>query len=550
MDKKILIFGTGKRSREYSVQMDLRPVFYLDNNRKKIGKSFMGVPILSPEEIVSWEEYFIVIAVDQFEAIKQQLEGYGLKNKIDFDHYTVLGNAQKKLEFFEKELLASIEYVKRNVNELKATALIFSCATTFDSNFIPNMNRLYQQCGQESFLYLSETLLEQEKRINIEFPFFLLPEMLWRDFNISKSYMGNIHHDSQKEKYISERDFLYEAYENLEKKNPEVKHGSNIYIIYYYDIFLRAILDQLNPKYVFMWNQFYPFHMILDKICKEKYIKTIYLEYGSLPGTYAIDECGQMGESYISVAANSFVELPVSKEEIDEAERTWDFLFQSGLNRNVQPKNNAIDIIEDHLVLDQPIILYAGQNDFESGMYPYTERTRKYHSPVFKSSEDALMYLAMVAKKHNWNLIYKPHPLCLKNIGEIPDNVILLESCDINDIIDFADVTITILSQVGYISTIRRKPTVMLGYMQLKGKGCTYEAFSKNCIESTIMDALENGFTKEKEKNFRKHIAQLTKYYLYDNQGTQKCHFGRKLYTYVNRLKKGKREGNHGVILE
>ena len=56
----------------------------------------------------------------------------------------------------------------------------------------------------------------------------------------------------------------------------------------------------------------------------------------------------------------------------------------------------------------------------------------------------------------------------------------------------------------------------MLGYNQIRGKGCTYESYRKDDIEPTLEDAIKMGFTSEQEKNFRTHIAQLCKYYLFD----------------------------------
>ncbi len=82
---------------------------------------------------------------------------------------------------------------------------------------------------------------------------------------------------------------------------------------------------------------------------------------------------------------------------------------------------------------------------------------------------------------------------------------------DINELIDVADVVITIVSQCGYISLIRDKATVMLGYSQLRGKKCTYEAFEKRDVEKRIKEAIEKGFTSSQKAAFRKRAAQLLK---------------------------------------
>ena len=47
-------------------------------------------------------------------------------------------------------------------------------------------------------------------------------------------------------------------------------------------------------------------------------------------------------------------------------------------------------------------------------------------------------------------------------------------------------------------------------------------------IESTITTALENGFSDTQKMAFRKHIAQLLKYYLYDDNREREIRYGKK----------------------
>ena len=110
---------------------------------------------------------------------------------------------------------------------------------------------------------------------------------------------------------------------------------------------------------------------------------------------------------------------------------------------------------------------------------------------------------------------------------QLPPEVLFIEYADINELIDIADVVVTILSTTNYNALTRYKPVVMLGYNQTRGKGCTYEAFEKEEIEDTIKEALEKGFTKEQQDAFLKHIAQCLKYYLYDDLQDRPIRYGR-----------------------
>jgi hypothetical protein len=124
----------------------------------------------------------------------------------------------------------------------------------------------------------------------------------------------------------------------------------------------------------------------------------------------------------------------------------------------------------------------------------------------------------------------------LEKKEDFPGNTIYIESGDINDLIDISDVVVTILSQTNYITMIRHKPVVMLGFNQSKGKGCTYEAFEKNKIEDAIQRAIRDGFTEDQRQAFLVHIAQLIKYYLYDDLQEREIRFGRRVTGGVERF--------------
>lgn len=532
MKDKFIIWGTGDKSVLYTESLNgRRPEFYIDNNINKSGIEFYNRLVKHPSQIDAWKEYYIVIAIERYEEVQKQLIQYGLKKGEDFVFYMDVLNTSETLEKMVKELEGSLKHIKNNVEKMRAKALVFGAMISFDYNCKKNLNELYKKFGEGSFILLSESMKikKMAEEGEIFFPYYILPKMLLQNYYLKKTGIGKIELDYSKEKYIEDKEYLQNARKIMYTKNRDIEPNYDVEVIYYYDIFVRTVLDMLEPKYVVMWNQFYPFHLIIDNVCKEKNIKTIYIEHGSLPGTYAVDTFGQMGECSVTINAKKFVELSVTEEEIENAKKVWTYLYNSKLNRNQQPENDVLTEIKRNLKPERPIIFYAGQNDYESCLFPYTERTKKYHSPNFKSSYDALKYLSKLASEKDWNLIYKPHPLCVDNIEELCENVILVKNCDINDLIDMSDVTVTVLSQVGYVSTIRKKATVMLGYIQLKGKGCTYEAYEKDNICTTLEKAIKEGFTKEQEECFLVHIAQLNKYYLYDNEGEKEVHFGRRI---------------------
>lgn len=436
----------------------------------------------------------------------------------------------------------SIQEVK-DCTELKKTSNILVAGRLCFTNRISFLNQIAKRMPDQQFIILVENAqrktsyesiynFKDYKDMSVEeirrMKYFIVPGVF---IVLNERYpkYKNMQVTKEMRQLISRKEYLQEAVKNLRRRHFDIGTGyPEVFACKAYQ-YINEMLDELNPKIVVIWNQFHAFHYILDYICKERGFKTMYFEYGVLPGTYAFEAMGQMGESYPAKQYKEFKNLEVLPEECEEAQKIWDYLYTSRLNRKDQPKNNRKDELMSKLMPGRPILFYAGQNDYEAGLYPYTEHTRINHSPVFKSSDAAAIYLAKLSAKNNWNFIYKWHPIMVtyELPTKYPSNLIKIDDIDINEIIDMADLTITILSQTAYISTIRRKPTLILGYMQLRGKGCTYEAFAKEDIEEVIKEALKKGFTEEQSDNFIKHLAQLNKYYLFDDLEDRDMRYGK-----------------------
>lgn len=527
LDKKMVVWGTGDRGAFFSSVTKRDIAFFVDSDKKKEGSIFDGKQIFHPESITEWKNLFVVIAVDNHAAIDDFLIAKGMKRNSDFIHYTKLSEGKGLSKH-------NIDEVNQFFNEIKKkgkfACAIFGAMTSFDPNCINNLNFLNSICRPNDFIIVSESMKinQQNDEGIVHFPFITLPAALMPAYYMSDIALSDI---SEKEyNHIESIDYLKNAKTIIMGRNPNLSDSCAAELVLLYEKFACRFMKECNPNKVMIWNQFYPFHLVMDGVCKDLNVSILYLEHGVLPGTYAIDKCGQMGESYVSVESKKFADLSISDEELKFASSVWEFLYESRINRNSQVPLD-IESIRAFCDPNTPILFYAGQNDYESGLYPYTDRTLKFHSPAYLSSLDALNELACIAKKNNWNLLYKPHPLVGVDRANLPSNVVLIEQGDINELVDFADVTITILSQVGYVSVIRRKPTVMLGFNQLRGKHCTYEAYDKNDLESVIKESLDKGFTSEQKMAFNVHIAQLLKYYLFDNNSDRKLRYGRSIET-------------------
>lgn len=335
---------------------------------------------------------------------------------------------------------------------------------------------------------------------------------------------------SEMQALYEEKPYLKDALINARASFPQASKGHvEVLICQYYRCF-EALLDKFNVSGVVIWNAFKYHHMIFAAMCKERNIKLMFAEFGAIPGTVVFDEGGQMGESWPATHPEEFNALPVSEEDCTEAARLIAALRQSGLNRNAQQDGLALDDLTVRLKPDRPTLLFAGQCDRDSGIIPYNETARRFHSPSFPSTVDAVIHAAKIAAANDWNLIFRPHPIAKQEAYDprLPKNVIVFTEGSINDIIDLSDVVVTTLSSTVYVSLIRETPCVMLGYNQIHGKGCAYEALDKDSIEAVLQQAVHDGYTEAQKAAFIRHVAQMGKYYLFsDGRQSSGPSFGR-----------------------
>ena len=402
------------------------------------------------------------------------------------------------------------------------------------------LNFLNEWSKVEKNIFLLSEVTAQYRRYTasrVQFPYICTPHLLAKEMILLHMDIETI---PEMECLFQEKSYIREAVENLEKRHGELGEGYAKAWSYFAYQYIEKLLDILKPQKVILWNEFYAFHHIFHGICKECEISVGFMEFGCLPGTVVIEETGQQGESLLARNPEEFKRKSVSFHEKRKAGKVIEFLKETGFNRNVQPENIFSKKMINRFQEKRPIVTYMGQNDYESGLFPYTENTKKFHSPIYQTSLEALEYMEGLAIKNNWNLVYKPHPI-MSSLGQTGDRktmeemgVTVADWVDINSLIDASDVVVTILSQSAYIALIREKPVVMLGYNQLKGKECTYEAFAQEEIEGKIQVALVKGRTKQQKRNFKKHVAQLLKYYLYDDMINRKMNFGKPIAAIKN----------------
>lgn len=525
---KNVIWGTGLYACEFAYAMKSRGKidFFIDNNKEKQGKSFLGRKIMSPDDIENWDDLYLYIPYNYYDEIVSQLKRYGVTDETHIQKYNQINKIE--IDEFKTDYKAAVDMLRSMEEKLKGCCLFWGRAWAFEGKgyieyiqeWKNNDRNLNLGLVSEAIWYSKE---ETEDIMN-------LPAIVTPGIFDEYIYIDNGILDKEQLNFLKEREYARSGAECIRVKFPFLTEAEADYMIYYMYQYVINVLDILQPETIIVYPLFMAQHRILEEVCIEKGVSLISTHQGIIPGTLAFDIGGEMGKSLPAIYFQKFEELPVEKEELEYSKKVWNYLYTSKLNRKIQQQNDCIEYVLKNIDKKKPIIMFAGQNDVNSNMIPYTDETKEYHSPIFHTSIDAGIYIAELCSENGWNFVYKPHPMNTKfeDKGKLPDNTIYVEFGNINDLVDISDVVVTILSQTNYVSLIRHKPVVMLGYNQTKGKGCTYEAFEKDTIANVIKDALDNGFTKEQEEAFLKHIAQVLKYYLFDDLQKREIRFGRK----------------------
>ncbi len=288
----------------------------------------------------------------------------------------------------------------------------------------------------------------------------------------------------------------------------------------FFRCFLYEIFLEHEPRLCILWNSFSPFHRVFADYCSKISVPVVFAEYGVLPGTIVFEQEGQMAESWVASKSKYFRSLTVDKADLDNADKALLWIREIQLTRKPQSSKYDLDSFFDHYrSADRKVIFYAGQNDVHSGILPRSAPESYIHSPHFDNTLEALEYIAAMGRRKGWHILFKPHPLedsaiYSKIVCDL-QNVTMVPNANIFICMAASNVTVTIVSQVSYMALIHQAPCILLGRNQLSEKNCAYELEDKNSGEALIQKAIAQGFTENQKAFFRKHTAQLLRYYLF-----------------------------------
>lgn len=520
---KKVIWGTGYYASIFSLKIGRENVsFYIDKDRNKEG-TFLGKSVVPPDRITDWDDMCVYVPYNYYEEISTFLKTKKLAENINFFKY------DEKVYLAKDYAERDFERACREVDKLDSEDC--KTSTAWCGRFWATKSE-YRECinvlknNGNKFILLADTPWYRKNEIEnaTNCCTVVLPVVMHDFVFIEDDCVDGLIPD-EKETDAS----IMCLYENIMARQKNVSPHSCKYKAVMCANFLEYLFKKCRFRFFIVGDSDRAISKMIRDKCRKYNVSILFTHQGVVPGTIMMGPGGDIGDSIPCVYYKEFRRLPLDDEVLLEAKKVWNYLKESRLNRKVQPCNDAVKVVNKKISGDKPTIVCLGQNDLDSSMIPYTDESIKYQSPIFESSMSSLLYLSEVCEKNNWNLVYKPHPMFaeFEDYTSLPDTIVLVKFGDINEIVDLADVVVTIRSSSNYIALIRHKPVLMMGYTQTRGQGCTYEAFNKDDIEVQLRLALKYGFSEAQKQAFLEHLARLLKYYLYDDLSKRQIRYGR-----------------------
>ncbi len=494
--------------------------FFIDTDILK--KEYIGKKVVHPEEIKEWKDLYIYVPHNYADEISPFLKSKGMVENIDFEQYghQLYIDKKKAYDSYDKYLMK----LEKKKNYAKSIVAVWGRAWC-----IPRfMDLIIRMKDVSELLIISEAVWYSEEEIYkltginaITAPVFSDEESIVLCSSECDYYIEG----------VETNDIIESAEKQLQGIFPlESADSCKLTAELNYN-YINTTLQVLGCNKIVCLGSVNVQAEILTSLCKRYGIELIYASAGCIHGTMAIDIGGEMGQSLPARYSKKFNMLPINNDDILNSRKICNYIYNTKINRKVQPVNDIENDIKARINPGRPIVLFLGQNDPFSHMIPYTERTREYHSPLFSSTIEAVNYIEKICKKNGWNLVYKPHPMYIQpdEKTRLSPETVYVESADINRLIDLSDVTVTILSTANYDALFRRKPSVVLGRLQSVGSGSNYDVNEKDEIESVISTALKEGWTEKHQEHFEEHVARLLKYYLYDDLQSREIRYGKEV---------------------
>ncbi|WP_176695193.1 rhamnan synthesis F family protein [Paracoccus haeundaensis] len=233
----------------------------------------------------------------------------------------------------------------------------------------------------------------------------------------------------------------------------------------------RGILTRHKVKMFLIWGNTAPKSRLFIHLCTELGIEYQIIERGHFPGTLSIDPMGQFGTGVLPrLVSHASATAPVRQDpeaRFQEIRAWYDAQQDHAAYAQFQKRGTRdLDIMARARAQKRPVILVIGGNDQGGGVV--TPDPDPLRVNWFGSSDEAFAIIRglVSAKFPDALLVLRPHP---SQAAQSIDFVLVARETALDDLIDAADLCITVGSTSRAICLLKDKPLLSLGLTELDG---------------------------------------------------------------------------------
>jgi len=274
----------------------------------------------------------------------------------------------------------------------------------------------------------------------------------------------------------------------------------------------RSAFHIVQPDLVIVWNGMADIRRMIRIFLSEQSTPFFYAEKGMLPDSWYIDEAG------INACCSlrpSVANAGIPESQRDRVEQYLQNVISSGSSAWQQPAGISGDALRRKLsiAVNSPVIFFPGWVDEDTSI---TELS------CFKTVAEAVGAVAD-AMPSGATLIVKPHPKSktesrqqLQELAPQSPNLRIVTDADIWDLIDVADLVVSINSTVAFESLLGKRKLLLLGDNILSKVGLVEKvnvAELKDALKASLEGSFDNRVNYSRVLSFVKFL--LDDYYLF-----------------------------------
>jgi len=279
----------------------------------------------------------------------------------------------------------------------------------------------------------------------------------------------------------------------------------------------RAVLNLIEPDVAIVWNGMVDIRGMVREHLSRLDIPYFYAEKGMLPGSWYIDHLGINAASSLD---SSCLGEKLDSSEQEQIESYIHNIIHSGSSAWDQPSRIKGQSLKEKLKIptDRPVIFFPGQVDQDVNITTF--------SP-FRSVAEAVGFVLDAAAGQT-TILLKPHPKAkpssrdsLMRLSQQHENLFIIPDGNVWDLIEAADMVVSINSTVAFEALLRKKKVLLLGDSVLSKVGLaekTERSRLAGTIAAYIRTPFERLFDYSKVLRFVKFLREH--YYVFKDSRT------------------------------